>query len=88
MAKTFFERCVSHTYNPILDVYARLNAIRQNKDASQDYITKNIAALVKMAHRDRYAAHSSTDGYAYGCANHRAHRHANRSSNRVFRSVS
>ncbi len=57
MAKTFFERCVSHTYNPILDVYARLNAIRQNKDASQDYITKNIAALVKMAHRDRYAAY-------------------------------
>jgi len=57
MAKTFYERCVGHTYNPILDVYARLNAIRQNKDASQDYITKNIAALVKMAHRDRYAAY-------------------------------
>jgi hypothetical protein len=57
MAKTFYERCVSHTYNPILDVYARLNAIRQNKDASQDYIAKNIEALVKMAHRDRYAAY-------------------------------
>lgn len=57
MAKTFYERCVSHTYNPILDVYARLNAIRQNKDASQDYITRNIEALVKMAHRDRYAAY-------------------------------
>lgn len=57
MAKTFYERCVSHTYNPILDVYARLNAIRQNKDATEDYITKNIAALVKMAHRDRYAAY-------------------------------
>ncbi|HEX3933932.1 MAG TPA: hypothetical protein VHW43_04585 [Puia sp.] len=57
LAKTFYERCVTHTYNPILDVYARLNAIRQNKDASQDYITKNIQALVKMAHRDRYAAY-------------------------------
>jgi len=57
MAKTFYERCFSHTYNPILDVYARLNAIRQNKDASEDYITKNIQALVKMAHRDRYAAY-------------------------------
>jgi hypothetical protein len=64
MAKTFYERCVSHTYNPILDVYARLNAIRQNKDASQDYISKNIEALVKMAHRDRYAAYRDIIYYA------------------------
>ena len=57
MAKTFYERCVNHTYNPILEVYARLNAIRQNKDAGEDYIAKNIQALVKMAHRDRYTAY-------------------------------
>ncbi len=53
-AKIFYERAVNHTYNPILDVYARLNAIRQTKDGSEDYIAKNIAALIKMAHRDRY----------------------------------
>jgi tetratricopeptide (TPR) repeat protein len=53
-AKIFYERTVSHTYNPVLDVYARLNAIRQNKDAGADYIAKNIEALTKMAHRDRY----------------------------------
>ncbi len=53
-AKLFYERTVSHTYNPVLDVYARLNAIRQTKDGTADYIAKNIAALIKMAHRDRY----------------------------------
>ena len=53
-AKTFYERTVSHTYNPILDVYARLNAIRQNKEGGEDYIARNIQALTKMAHRDRY----------------------------------
>jgi tetratricopeptide (TPR) repeat protein len=53
-ARVFYERTVSHTYNPVLDVYARLNAIRQNKDGGEDYIARNIAALVKMGHRDRY----------------------------------
>ena len=54
-AKTFYERTVAHTYNPVLEVYARLNAIRQNKEGGEDFIAKNIEALVHMAHRDRYA---------------------------------
>lgn len=53
-AKTFYDRVVRHTYNPILEVYARLNSIRQNKDAGEDFIRKNIEALVKMARKDRY----------------------------------
>jgi tetratricopeptide (TPR) repeat protein len=53
-AKTFYERVVAHTYNPILDIYARLNAIRQNKEGGEDYIARNIQALVKMARKDRY----------------------------------
>lgn len=64
MAKTFYERCYNHTYNPVLDVYARLNAIRQNKEGGEDYISKNIQALVKMAHRDRYAAYRDIIYYA------------------------
>lgn len=54
-AKTFYERTVAHTYNPILDIYARLNAIRQNKEGGEDYIARNIEALTKMAHKDRYS---------------------------------
>ncbi|MDP4247757.1 MAG: hypothetical protein Q8932_18100 [Bacteroidota bacterium] len=57
LAKTFYERTVKHTYNPVLDVYARLNAIRQSRDSSADYIQKNIDALVKMARKDRYESY-------------------------------
>ena len=53
-ARTFYERTIIHTYNPVLDVYARLNAIRQNKEGGEDFIAKNIDALMKMARRDRY----------------------------------
>jgi TolA-binding protein len=56
-AKTFYERTVSHTYNPVLEVYARLNAIRQNREGGDDFIKLNIAALVKMARRDRYESY-------------------------------
>ena len=56
-AKTFYERCYSHTYDPILDIYARLNAIRQNKEGGADYIEKNIQVLAKMARKDRFEAY-------------------------------
>lgn len=56
-AKTFYERVVAHTYDPILDVYARLNAIRQNKEGGADYVNRNIQALAKMARKDRFAAY-------------------------------
>jgi len=56
-AKIFYERTIAHTYNPILEIYARLNAIRQNKEGGEDFITRNIEALVRMAHRDRYESY-------------------------------
>jgi hypothetical protein len=57
LAKTFYERTIKHTYNPVLEVYARLNAIRQNRDSSTDYVQKNIDALVKMGKKDRYESY-------------------------------
>ncbi|GGA91434.1 type IX secretion system periplasmic lipoprotein PorW/SprE [Puia dinghuensis] len=57
LAKTWYEKTVNHTYNPVLEIYARLNAIRQNKEGGEDYIAHNIQALVKMAHRDRYESY-------------------------------
>lgn len=56
-AKTYYDKVVRHTYNPVLEVYARLNSIRQNKDAGEDFIRKNIEALVKMARKDRYESY-------------------------------
>jgi hypothetical protein len=56
-ARIFYERTIRHTYNPILEIYARLNAIRQNKEGGEDFIQQNINALVKMAHKDRYESY-------------------------------
>ncbi|MFT3827339.1 MAG: hypothetical protein QM731_25650 [Chitinophagaceae bacterium] len=55
-AETFYNRAAAHTFNPILEVYARLNAIRQNK-GDDKIIRENIDALVKMARKDRYASY-------------------------------
>jgi Tetratricopeptide repeat len=56
-SRTFYERTVNHTYNPVLEIYARLNAIRQNKEGVDDFINRNILALVKMAHKDRFESY-------------------------------
>ena len=58
-AQRFYERTVRHTYNPVLEIYARLNAIRQNKniDSGENLIQKNIDALAKMARKDRYESY-------------------------------
>lgn len=57
MALDFYERVTRHTYDPVMDVFARLGAIRQNKgkDTGEDYIEKNIEALKRMARKDIYA---------------------------------
>jgi tetratricopeptide (TPR) repeat protein len=52
-ALEFYDRAVSHTLDPVLEVYGRLNSIRQNK-GDEKVIQENIDALVKMARRDRY----------------------------------
>ena len=56
-SKTWYEKSATHTLNPELAVYARLNAIRQNKGdgAKSDYIQKNIDALRRMAKKEIYA---------------------------------
>ena len=53
-AQKFYVRSTGHTTDPVMDVYARLNAVRVNKDNSGNYIEKNIEALLKMAKKDRY----------------------------------
>jgi len=54
-AETYYSKAVSHTTDPILDIYARLYLIRVNKDGGGNYIEKNIAALTKMARKDKYS---------------------------------
>lgn len=52
-AQDYYEKAIRHTLNPILEVYARLNSIRQNK-GDDKAIQLNIDELLKMARKDRY----------------------------------
>jgi outer membrane protein assembly factor BamD (BamD/ComL family) len=56
LAEQYYEKVVSHTFDPVMEVYARLNSIRQNRGSGngEDYIVKNIHALDKMARREIY----------------------------------
>ena len=53
-AVKFYERSIKHTADPVMDVYARLNAIKINRGDTKDYLQHNIDELVKMARRDKY----------------------------------
>lgn len=52
-AQEFYERSVQHTLNPVLEVYGRLNSIRQNR-GDEKAIQENLDKLMKMARKDRY----------------------------------
>ncbi|MEP7259046.1 MAG: tetratricopeptide repeat protein, partial [Flavitalea sp.] len=53
LAQEFYDRAMKHTLDPVLEVYSRLNSIRQNTSDSIA-IKKNIEDLTKMGRRDRY----------------------------------
>jgi outer membrane protein assembly factor BamD (BamD/ComL family) len=53
-AQKFYSKSISHTTDPVMDIYSRLNLVRINKEGGENYIDKNIAELLKMAKRDKY----------------------------------
>ena len=53
LAEEYYNRAKNRTLDPVLEVYAILNAIRQNNSDSVA-IRKNIEELRKMGRRDRY----------------------------------
>lgn len=53
-AKTFYERVIKHTINPVMEVYAVLNAIRQSEGNNEKAVQDAIDALAKMGRRDKY----------------------------------
>ena len=56
LAEKFFARAIKHTYDPVMEVFARLNTIRQNK-GDKNSIQENINELVKMARKEKYLAY-------------------------------
>ena len=56
LAKEYFERTTRHTFDPVMELYARLNATRQDR-TNEKVIADNIEAVVRMARKDRYASY-------------------------------
>jgi tetratricopeptide (TPR) repeat protein len=53
-AAKLYAKAISETPDPVMEVYARLNLVRINKEGGENSIDKNIAELLKMAKRDKY----------------------------------
>jgi tetratricopeptide (TPR) repeat protein len=64
LAVDYYEKAIKLTTNPVMDVYARLNAIRINKSSKKDYLQENINDLVKMAKKDKYENYRDIIYYA------------------------
>lgn len=55
LAVKYFDRSIKHSIDPVMEVYARLNAIRINNSGKKDsYIQDNLNDLLKMAKKDKY----------------------------------
>src|SRR3954465_4064638 len=63
-AVNFYDRSISHTTDPVMDVYARLNSIRIKRNDKTNYLQENIDALLKMARRDKYQSYRDIIYYA------------------------
>ncbi len=57
MAQTYYNKAIKRTIDPILEVYARLNSIRQNETVNDKSVQLTIDQLLHMARRDRYLFH-------------------------------
>jgi len=53
-AQQFYTKAMNHAYDPVMQVFARLNALKENRDGKEATIKQNIDELVKMARRDKY----------------------------------
>lgn len=56
-AKLYYGRVIKHTIDPVMEVYAVLNAIRQGEGTDEKAIQNAIDALVKMGRRDKYVVY-------------------------------
>ncbi len=63
-AVEYYDRAISHTTDPVMDVYARLNSIKIKRNDNKDYLQQNIDALLKMAKRDKYENYRDIIYYA------------------------
>ena len=66
LAKDYYNRSTTHSTDPVMDIHARLNLIRINKEGGDDYIDENIADLMRMARREKYVDYRDVIYYMAG----------------------
>ncbi len=54
LAQNYYDRVIMHTIDPVMEVYALLNSIRQNKGDDDKAIQDAIHDLIKMGRKDKY----------------------------------
>jgi TolA-binding protein len=58
-ARTLYARSLDHNIDPAMDMYARLNLVHLTKSEDDHFIDRNIADLIRMAKKDKYADYRS-----------------------------
>ena len=53
-AERYYSKAIGHTTDPVMEIFARLNAIKTNTDSTNNMAEKNISDLLKMARREKY----------------------------------
>jgi tetratricopeptide (TPR) repeat protein len=53
-AEKYYAKVINHTTDLVMEIYARLATIRNDKDGAGKSLEKNAEELVKMAKRDKY----------------------------------
>lgn len=65
-ASSFYEKVSSHTVDPLMDIYARLNNAKMQKSTNPAELTNSIDNLVKMAKKDKFEAYRDILFYSAG----------------------
>ena len=65
LAIKFYNRAIDHTFDPVMEVYARLYSIQINNSGKKDsYLQDNLNDLLKMAKKDKYENYQDIIYYA------------------------
>ena len=64
LALVMYERSIKHTFDPLMDVYARLNIVGLSSGKKKDALKDNLDELLKLAKRDKYEEYRDIIYYA------------------------
>ena len=64
LAIKMFEHSIKHTFDPLMEVYARLNIVSLSGGTKKDALQDNLNELIKLAKRDKYIDYKDIIYYA------------------------